>query len=339
MSALVSVCTYNVMLSLSRPWRFNGAEERSERLSSTFCATIDADIICFQELTYNFNKVVKSFATEYPFSAGPVSASWCSDSKIRFWPSGLGTVSRYPITHENHYVFTGRTYHVEKFVAKGSLHTRILHPKIGALHVINLHLNAWTTPLAQAVRADQIRQVRSWFDSLAFPPEEPVVFCGDFNVDLYENFEQVQALALELNAKCVVPEGVQFSFDASRNELVGLDDPSEYRNVHSGRQEVPPRQLVDGFLVRGADAATSSVVQLHSTSLFAMNFSLTSRRLARDLSDHFPVVLRFSAPVRQAGEFQTRVVVRDGEFRWWVFLLQVGLTVGIYLTLCSLRRS
>lgn len=344
MTEQVIVCTYNVMLSLSKPWRFNGSEERSERLGAVFCSTVNADVVCFQELTYNFDFVVESLVLDYPYSTSPMLASWCSANKIRFWPSGLCTVSRYPITHEHQYMFTGRTYHIERFVAKGALHTRVLHPRLGPFNVVNLHLNAWMNPVAQEVRNDQLLQVRQWYDSLDVVRGEPVVFCGDFNVDFYENFQQVEKFAAVVGAKCVVPEGVQFSFDAAANELVGLDDPREYLNVHNHEQEVPPRQLVDGFLVRGWDSASSRVVQLYSDVLFPMNFSLTSRRLARDLSDHFPVVLTVSGTIQtvhplECGKCTQRVVVRDSEFCWRVWFYQVFATIVLLVGLRWLVRN
>lgn len=333
----LAVVTYNVMLMVDKPWRFQGASERSARLAHSLYQGLPVcpDVVCLQELATNYWDVVCSFY-DHRHSAGPVESSWCS-SKIKFWPSGLCTLSKYPITHEHHYIFTGETYHVELFVSKAALHTRVLHPVLGGVNVVNVHLNAWSTPRAQKARSDQIAQLARWLKTLQLCPDEPLVVTGDFNVDFYENFEQVAALAEQLGCRYLLPDTTQFSFDAAANELVGMDDPSEYKTVQGGQSTTPPRQLVDGFFIRQnlATAGTVDVVCLRSTDVFPLHFNVTTRRLARDLSDHFPVLLRLQLPVRgTTAEPFRRIVVKDGEFSGRIFAYQlaaVGALFGLVL--------
>lgn len=336
-----TVATYNVMLMLDKPWRFQGAAERSARLAKSVYSgfPVIPDVVCLQELETNYWDVACSFH-QHRHSAGPVAASWCS-SKIRFWPSGLCTLSKYPITHEYHHIFTGRTYHVEIFVAKAALYTRVLHPVVGAVNVVNVHLNAWTTPQAQAARFEQVQQLSDWLNQLPVPEGEPLVVAGDFNVDFYENFEQIEKMAAVLRCRCVLPDKTQFSFDVANNELVGVDDPSEYQTVPGSCQNVPPRQLVDGFLLRQQvqTEASVEVVYLRSQDVFALHFNLTTRRLARDLSDHFPVLLRWHLGRRTPEEeVARRVVVRDGVFSLKLFLYQ-AVAVGALLSLWAYARQ
>lgn len=329
-----SVLTYNVMLMVEEPWRYQGAKERSRRLAESVYRTCKKipDVICLQELVAQYQNVVASF-TEHPHVTGPVRASWCSD-KIRFWPSGLCTLSKYPITHEHHYIFVGDTYHMEVFVAKGALHTRILHPTVGGINIVNVHLNAWTTPRARNARLDQINQLKNWLGQLSLPSHEPLIVCGDFNMDFYETLHQVETMATILNCKYVLPEQVQFSFDAANNELVGCDDPSEYKTLHHHHQSLPPRQLVDGFLVPRHCSALAYVEVLYARSSepFPLHLNITTRQLANDLSDHFPVLLKLTLPEKISQEvLQTRVVVRDGSFSWKIFLYQ-SLAVIVLLS-------
>lgn len=93
----------------------------------------------------------------------------------------------------------------------------------------------------------------------------------------------------------VLPDKTQSSFDVATNELVGVDDPSEYRTVSGSYPNVPPSQLVDGFLVRksGRTQANVEVVHLRAKVLFPLHFNLTTRRLTRDVSDHSQVLLHW----------------------------------------------
>ena len=343
------VVSYNAMMSVPAPLRFNGIRQRRKRLGPALYSCLRPgafDVVCFQELVFGTEHVLRSMV-HHPHHTSVVRSSLFGP-KIRLWPSGLFTASRFPIVREGSYVFTGRTYHVESVVAKGALYTCIAHPDIGPIHVVNTHLNAWTTSEAQEARRGQVVQIRKWLGGLGLPPEEPLVVRGDWNPAFYECREEMLAYSSLLGAELVLPAVVQFSCDGQTNTMVGLDDPAEYstwkeRNgcyedvlsSEVGMCTCCPRQLLDGFVVRPNHITRTStqVVRCKTRRPFRIQFDLSTTRFTRDVSDHYPVLLTVqvdptwvSPPLPQAV-----VVTHDGQWEVLTLLCVTTIAVVLYL--------
>lgn len=356
----VGIVTYNTMMSVPVPIRFNGINQRKRRLGPCLYSHVKPnafDIICFQELVFGADHVLKSMV-HHPHHSSTFRSSLLGP-KIRLWPSGLYTASRYPIIKEQSYVFTGRTYHVEAVVSKGAVYCCIQHPVIGHLHVVNTHLNAWTTGEAHEARVGQVGQIRTWMESLRIPRHEPLVVCGDWNVDFYECRDHMLTFCDILGGVLALPETVQFSLDGQTNTLVGLDDPSEYRTWKEqhgcyedvlsssvGRCMCCPRQLLDGFvLVQEPNTIQKTkvqVIQNKSNLSYPIQFDLSTTRMTRDVSDHYPSLLTFRMnPVTTTGrvvmdDSSRAVVYHDGQWELLTLFCVLITTTVLYFALGTL---
>lgn len=313
----INVITWNLMLSVKPPLRYNGAKERATRAASAFYSSpavkqVNVDFICLQELSVHRNIVLPSFV-HHPFCTKEMRSS-IFGRKPRLWPSGLAILSAHPIEKEQHFIFEGPTYHIEKIVAKGMLYVTSVLPDGTRVHLMNIHLNAWSTPEAKRARNSQIAQIKKWIDELQIPPEEPAFLIGDFNIDWYENSNEINQIAQTLGAKPVnTTSGLMFTFDGQSNPLVGLDAPEEYRLAKTGQgcyedilneEGCPccPRQLLDGAMrVSPKDKNSSQFLERkaqifrpQSMSPFEIHFNFFTKRFIRDVSDHFAILYTFS---------------------------------------------
>lgn len=312
-----SVATWNLMLSVKPPIRYNGAKERALRAAAAFYASeaaqqVKIDFVCVQELSVFRREVLSSFV-HHPFATKEMKSSLFG-KKPRLWPSGLAILSAYPIEREQHFIFQGPTYHVEKIVAKGMLYCSVRIPNGPRVHLFNVHLNAWSTPEAKKARASQIGQIHRWIRELQLPPEEPALLLGDFNIDWFENAQEIEAIGRLLRAQPVhANSGLMFTFDGQTNPLVGLDAPSEYKLAKTGKDcyddilneegcSCCPRQLLDGLLrlqpPPNGDFSLKRGLIFRPTSLspFEINFNFFTKRMIRDVSDHFAIVYTFRCP-------------------------------------------
>jgi endonuclease/exonuclease/phosphatase family metal-dependent hydrolase len=313
----INVITWNLMLSVKPPLRYNGAQERASLAASAFYSSpavkqINVDFICLQELSVHRNIVLSSFV-HHPFCTKEMRSS-IFGRKPRLWPSGLAVLSAHPIEKERHFIFEGPTYHIEKIVAKGMLYVASVLPDRTRVHLMNIHLNAWSTPEAKKARNSQIAQIKKWITELQIPPEEPAFLIGDFNIDWYENSSEINQIAQTLGARPVrTTSGLMFTFDGQSNPLVGLDAPEEYRLAKTGKgcyedilneEGCPccPRQLLDGAMRVSPKEDSGSqflekkaqIFRPQSMSPFEINFNFFTKRFIRDVSDHFAILYTFS---------------------------------------------
>ena len=355
------VITYNTMMSVPVPIRFNGINQRKRKLGPCLYTHVKPtafDVICFQELVFGSKQVLGSMV-HHPYHSSTFRSSLLGP-KIRLWPSGLYMASKYPIIKEHSYVFTGRTYHVEAVVAKGAVYCCINHPLLGQVHIVNTHLNAWTTGKAHEARVGQVGQISRWIQSLKIPPHEPLVICGDWNVDFYECRDHMLTFCDILKGTLVLPETVQFSLDGQTNSLVGLDDPSEYRTWKEqhgcyedvlsssvGRCMCCPRQLLDGFVIiqkpNKIYHTNVQVIQNKSMSAYPIHFDLSTTRMTRDVSDHYPSILTFRMePAEECHKpiipVVDHAVVHDGQWECLTLICVTLTSTILYLSLVSLFR-
>jgi len=311
----ITVATWNLMLSVKPPMRYNGAHERAKHVAPAFYSNdvikqVQTNFICLQELSVCRSEVISSFV-HHPYSTREMRSSLFG-KKPRVWPSGLIILSMYPILTEKHFIFTGPTYHIEKIVAKGMLYACSALPSGLRVHLLNIHLNAWSTPEARNARQNQILQIRNWISGLQIPDEEPCFLLGDFNIDWYESSEEIEFIAQTLGAHPVrTSSGLMFTFDGQSNPIVGLDAPEEYRLAKTGKgcyedilneNGCPccPRQLLDGLMKVSPKASSALlthdaiIFRPQSISPFEINFNFFTKHVSetyRTISPFFTLLL------------------------------------------------
>jgi endonuclease/exonuclease/phosphatase family metal-dependent hydrolase len=298
----------NVFSAIPAPLRFTSLHTRSKHFGEAFYNTVgpDVDVICMQELIFGRSTILGGLV-HHPYTTPIVRSSLLSNN-IKFVQSGLCIASKWPIVCAKALLFEGPTYHVERLCAKGALYACIRTPTAGDVHVINVHLNAWSCETAERARLDQVRQIVQWLPRLGIQhaTDEAFFLGGDVNTCFYEHGLQVAHIAQVLGATICWPEKTSFSFDSRTNALVGLDDPKEYRCKNQewgcydellleGSSASCPRQLVDGFfwfhLHRPPDVLTTQVVPLLTRNSYEIEIAWGVKRSVQNVTDHAAVVI------------------------------------------------
>lgn len=119
----------------------------------------------------------------------------------------------------------------EKVVAKGVIYAAVKKTENGltkTFHVFATHLHAWNTEVAIGTRRQQANQMKEFLDKKNIPNNEPVIFAGDFNVDLVRCASEFKNLSQILDAKLPEIIGKQkYTSDPSSNLLVGKDSAAD----------------------------------------------------------------------------------------------------------------
>lgn len=158
------------------------------------------------------------------------------------------------------------------------------------IHIIGTHLQANHEAISEAIRIKQLRQIREFADQAGIPPEEPLIFAGDFNVDKINKPEEYQRMLDLLGAaqpngdfsptyvpgkNCFAESGSQRYLDyilLSKNHRQSTASRTETREYQTDRANLCPH-IVSNLLT--------------SSSCIACGFP---KRLP--LSDHFAVSAR-----------------------------------------------
>jgi endonuclease/exonuclease/phosphatase family metal-dependent hydrolase len=119
----------------------------------------------------------------------------------------------------------------EKVVAKGVSYAAVNKTENGltkTFHVFATHLHAWNTEVAVGARRQQANQMKEFLEKKNIPNNEPVIFAGDFNVDLVRCVSEFENLSQILDAKLPEMIGEQkYTSDPSSNLLVGKDSAAD----------------------------------------------------------------------------------------------------------------
>lgn len=323
-----SIASYNLALSVGPPFVFNGAHARAERVADAFYANVgkQVDVIFLQELVVHRDKVLHSFIY-HPYHTYKVCSNLFSNN-VRFLSSGLAVVSKWPIVTQRSHVFTGTTYHMEKFMSKSVLYAKISTPA-GFVHVFNSHVNAWSTPRAVTARENQAQQIGAFIESLSIPSNEYVWLGGDLNLDIYEHVDLVDHISqLAGGFTFHKPQDVVFSSDPLLNTLVGTDDAAEYTSrsmvngcyddfMRTGQCLCCPRQLIDLIGTSTSHKQPSQthfeVIVVKSRAPFAVHLNVANIRRITDVSDHFPVVLHMQLEQQQQQQHITATTAASNE--------------------------
>lgn len=269
----LQVLAWNVWL---RPTTLFGNGQR-ERVSLIPACVAGYDVIVFSEAFDDDEREVllRGLAPEYPHATRVVGRD-----KFLAQDGGVIIVSRWPIEAEAQEVF--RAYSGSDGQAdKGVLYARI-RKQGRPWHLFGTHLQAGpeAAPRKVADRAAQMTQLRAFLEARAIPSDEPVLICGDLNVDLRPGpggqvGEEMRAALELLRARRLTLTGpLAFTFDERLNPLA---------------EEV--REHLDHVLVSGTHAPLEGEVGVRPLRA-SQPLRFRGDRICYDLSDHFAVAAR-----------------------------------------------
>ena len=353
----LTLVSWNVAACAAIPFRSNSVHTRSRLFADALYENIEpnsVDIIGLQECIVNFRGIMKSFV-HHPFSTAPVQSSFLSNN-IRLLPSGLVILSQWPIVKEAGRIFRTDSYNAEVLLAKGVLYAKIMVKGVYPIHVFNTHLQAWLNARAVDIRMQQCRAIQKFVEEMAIPKDEPVIFMGDWNCDVYEHYATIRGIEHILHATMVPLDGHDYTFDPATNNLVGTDDPSEYKSDlwsngctdtigNGGLCVCCPRQLVDIFFVTNLmPAAMMASVIRPRRPPYVVQTSMYRFMTTRNVSDHHAIVghLTYDGWNPRVSHTMTQrtVLMADVPDAWWTTLFVLMLLL-MSLVSCGyvFRRS
>lgn len=301
---------YNVMLPVQEPVKRYGQSVRAnmihkaiQALETKFDITLDV-VVLLEVIPSQTNFTI----TKNMHSIGFVNVSNTLEQPP-FAQSGILIFSRHQLTQNEAVVFQlSECSGLDCLCTKGCVYVRI---KIGETY-INLfacHLQAWNTPAAVKARRKQILKMARFIKSVKIPSHEPLIVCGDFNVDLYTQVNDMNFLLHTLNAGLVQhhKDSTMFTNDARENKLTGSDDISSYFNsrfpsgcydyysASGGECKCCSSEWLDHFLTiknfQLPEKAAQQIIPL-KTDAFKIQLQHIGEIFLQDVSDHFPVLFQ-----------------------------------------------
>lgn len=317
MSWGINVCTYNVMLTVPKPLRFNGQNKRAKRIPAAL-ARLDKqhelDVIVFVELIEpkTRKKVLDKMADlGWKYVSKPLTAN-AFFSSLKVVTGGVVVVSKHPILVQKNYIFDDVCEGFDCAACKGGVFVRIQKGD-NIVNVVGTHFQAWDTPTARKIRLSQAADCKKLIDSMQIPPDEPVILAGDLNIDLYTRQLEIQRLCSTMNISVCERQAGSYKFtsDPSTNKLMGNDEDSMYathkkvfnKGCYSEYLQTLscpccPQEWLDYVAystdhLRPAESHMFVIDNMKSDEPFKMHVNISTTRMVDDLSDHYPVVGHF----------------------------------------------
>jgi len=346
------IVTANACLSVCPPLRYNGANPRADRFADSIymSTTKELDVICLQELIVHRNKVLRHF-TKHPHHT-TIARGSLFNGNIRFVHSGLAIVSKWPIVMQDHFVFQGLSYHAEMFMSKAILYAKIHFQNKYYINVFVTHVQAWCNETAKQIRLQQFVQMHRFINALHLNPNEPVVLCGDFNIDFYEHSRTLEEMMQTIDFTMHMPSIPQFSFDPTLNLLVGTDDANEYATrsqqhgcyeeyLNTGICSCCPKQLIDGIATSNQHlqplSSMTSVLTNVAPQPFQIFINVSTQRMTQNVSDHFAVLTELEFSLIETSNTTQKTNLQP-VLDWHWICLQLFLTALLCLLFYLIRR-
>jgi hypothetical protein len=220
-------------------------------------------------------------------------------------------------------------------------------------HVFGTHLQAWSTVASQVVRQKQIKQTRRFIDSLKISRNEPVIFAGDLNIDLYTERDHIENAMYVLNMSLpqISEDSHPFTVDPQENKLVGSDSPSSYTSdewPHGCVDEYYKTLVCPCCPAQWIDYVMYSQTHLHpiesnvravkaKVAPFGMNISVSQNVTIEDVSDHFPIVGHFMFPLISMSKENTDTVPTTDISTLLVPIILV--TIGLAMAMFTWKKN
>lgn len=322
----ISVISLNCFLLVPWPIRYTSQDERSDRMGhflSGMALDYEVAVICLQEMDLGKGKVVHHLKRAgFCYHCTAPSPRMCKGGGLfKMLSAGLVIFSRTPILDVDFWSFSDHCVEgAERFVSKGVLMAEVQYHH-GSMRVYNTHLQAWNTKPLRARRAQQVKEISNFIEEhRVLRGELPYIVCGDFNIDMYSNPEEIQDIQdkLGIHTLDLSEDSLKFSSDPQTNMLVGLDDASMYsterfpngcltETLDLGTCVCCPQELLDFIgLSRGHwEEGHSARVVPTRVNPFTGFVTHTTERNIDVLSDHHAMV---SSPLRLCMEWELRML-------------------------------
>lgn len=167
----------------------------------------------------------------------PPVQSTCRDIQVHYRGSftidvingGVIILSRDEIVTEVNYIFKNYMtigYACDGLARKGFVYVKLRkilpNNKSFYYHVVATHLQAWPGKDYDKIRRLQISEIKEEITKLKIPPDEPILYHGDFNADYLTNKREVARMLRTLKATIPKLLGSQvFTSDPTSNYYVG----------------------------------------------------------------------------------------------------------------------
>lgn len=205
----LKIMSYN---SYERPFYISrdGQRERTCRIPYTFIkSNPDVDVIGLQEIfmegcfetDLNITHLFQYYGFEY--------VTYPLKQSGKMLPGGVIIASRWPIIKSEQHVFkTVSKWSAESFAAKGVRYAKIrksVEGKYTDYNIMVTHLQAFDMNMNSGIRVEGVRLGQSvewgkFYEDLNIPTNEPVIFAGDFNIDLHTRQVTMDRISKNLNA-------------------------------------------------------------------------------------------------------------------------------------------
>lgn len=309
-----TVGVYNILQPVPEIIRRYGQRERSERIKDVvhnLDTQFNLDVLVCNEVINSFSK--EALGRDMPtlgfvYRTKPLTDTFAVDG-------GTVVFSKYPIVQEANMIFADDCHGSDCCASKGLAFARI-HKDGVFYNVIGTHLQAWPSTASHVVRMRQADQAAKFIAALNIPQDEPLIFAGDLNSDMYHDRENLRHLmyVLKMDLPALHPDSHPFTVDPQTNALVGNDDPAEYHtdeypngcaDEYYKTLSCPccPAQMIDYVFYSSAHLKpTESWMRVVKAKVepfqCQMNIGLTAT--ITDISDHYPVIgyFKFEHPAR-----------------------------------------
>ncbi|KAF9929519.1 hypothetical protein FBU30_001489 [Linnemannia zychae] len=279
----LSVMTFNVYFLTSTLFKW-GQDIRANMIAeSEFIKGHDILVVeeCFDNDACNILR--KGLLKEYPYQTPTVgqkfggSMPWSSTagSNTRFVNGGVVVFSKWPIEEQHQYIFK---YYCgfDRLANKGFAQV-ILNYRGAKLHIYGTHMQSDDSTClrgeAAQVRKRNLDYWRSYIDNNDVPPNELILFAGDFNIE--RNTKEFDSLLTDFEVD--QPDSYQghpHTLDTSDNSIARYNQgPSEYLDYV--------------FLDKKHRVGVKSFVQ-NVLRVKSRDFQL-DKGVFNDYSDHYPV--------------------------------------------------
>ena len=316
----VNVVFYNVMLPVLPPLRVYGQYERLSRVTEIIkkCEVLyDLDVVVLAEV------IPTSIETDitnhmerigYPYRTEPLQG-------FLSVKGGVLIFSKFELLDTRTITFGMNCSGKDCMSAKGVVYSNFI--KNGyRYHIFATHLQSGAGISKHNVRNMQINMLQKFIKRMKIPVDEPVILCGDLNVDMYKDqtFFKYLLNQLNFNAPTLHNDSTLFTIDNKLNDLVGSDDIGSYSNTDypNGCKEqyystthcpCCPSEWIDYTLISNNHLRPAKS-WMHCITAQVPRFTipwLSGRTLETvNVSDHFPVVGHFEFVVEELRTYDKR---------------------------------
>ncbi|XP_014664639.1 PREDICTED: sphingomyelinase C-like [Priapulus caudatus] len=315
----LAALSYN---AFERNWfmSHDGQRERSCRVPATLRRMLpDLDVIGFQEVfmggCFRGKLTLRHLLAQhgFPYTTRTVGAiipqavtDDDNDMRVGFkvLNGGMFVASRWPIVQEDSIIYENADpLSWDGFSKKGVSYAKINKTDAsGRWKLYNLFSTHQQTGDNADIKVGQAAEQRAFVDRLAIPPDQPVLFLGDYNIDLYDDDELLSAVMATLEATLPATVGERECTSDGENDLhddekscswldyVAFSHTHE-KPTHATMEAVRPMQE-EGFPICFDEGKI-----LRFGYLWPDDERCTNKNYAvRDLSDHFAVLGRYMFP-------------------------------------------